>query len=146
MADTLRNQLTELQNDLPIVDTSHYVLFQRTEQGPVAFLLERINPKDEKPALRMETVVQPEYQARLYVSRKNRLVHKASRTRYKFTFRKPRKNVTMPADAQCPKHSRMIKLVDSLYERLRAHDNSAWEELLGDLLDIPSSSSSRGNG
>ena len=101
-------------------------------------LRERGEPDNSKPVLRMETVVQPEYQVRLYNSRKNRLVHKASRTRFKFTFRKPRKNVTLPADSECPKQSRMIELADRLYERLRSHDNSAWEELLGDLLDVPS--------
>ena len=146
MSDTLRNQLNDLQNALPIVQTNHYVLLQRTDQGPVAFLLERTYPANSKPEFRMETVVQPEYQARLYVSRKNRLVHKASRTRFKFTFRKPRKNVTLPGDVKCPKQSKMIKLVDRLYDRLRAHDSNAWEEVLGDLLDIPSNTSSGGKG
>jgi len=150
MHESLATQLSKLEGQLPLVATSHFVMFQRTNSGPVAFLFERREPDGSQPTLHLQTEVQPEFQIRLYAGRKGKLIPKPSRTRFKFRYREPRKSVTLPAAAQCPKRSKWMKVADNLYDRLKAHDNEAWEELLGDILDIPStpgkSSASEGTG
>jgi hypothetical protein len=138
MFDTLRNQLNKLGSKLPLVKTDHYMLLVRDEKRPVAFLLEKRKPKDEPATFRMESVVMPDYQTKLYTNKQNRMVTKNVRTRYKFHFRRPKSYVSMPVGAKQPKRSRLIKIDTNLYDRLRAHDSGAWELLLGDLLDIPS--------
>jgi hypothetical protein len=138
MTDTLKTQLENLGSKLPVIKTDHYVLLLRDKKRPVAFLLEKLKPKGESATFRMESVIKPDYQTRLYTNRENRMVTKDVRTRCKFHFRRPRSHVSMPLDAKCPKRSRWIKLDTNLYDRLRAHDSGAWELLLGDLLDIPS--------
>ncbi len=138
MTDTLKTQLENLGSKLPVIKTDHYVLLHISGYGPVAFLLEKSKPKGETATFRMESVIQPEYQTRLHISRQKRMIPEAVRSRYRFHFRSLKKGFNMPADAKCPKRSRWIKLDDAQYNKLRTHNNEAWELLLGALLDLPS--------
>ena len=145
MAASLKTQLENLGDKLPTVDTAHYVLLHKSEQGPIAFLLEKSEPPGEQATLRIDSIVQPEYTCHLYANRRKRLVPKTNRSRYRFRCRRPRSDVFLPANAQCPHKSKWIEIVGDLYPKLRAHDVSAWELVLGDLLDIGSTFSSRGS-
>jgi len=142
MTETLKTQLEKLGNRLPIVKSAHFVLLMRGKardgHDASAFLLERRMPNGQEPSFHLQSAVKPEYQFRLSVDRKKKFDRRASRTRFRFNFRKPNTDFDLPSGAQCRKGARLIKLTDALYERLRAHDSAAWELMLGDLLDIPS--------
>jgi len=144
MTETLADQLDKLGDQLPTVHSSHYALLQKNgNAGPVAFLFERRDPTDAPPSLRMESVVMPTFQALLHVSKKKRFVPTTRRVRYRFNYRHPRGSVILPVGAECPRNAKLVKIADELYERLRDHDNTAWEELLGAFLDVPCNAPSR---
>jgi len=150
MTETLKTQLENLGDRLPIVKSDHFVLLMRGRyydgHDASAFLLERRKPRGQAPSFHLQFEVKPEYQFRLSVNHKKKFDRKASRTRFRFDFRRPKNDFDLPARAQCPKGTRLIKLEEYLYTRLRAHDRAAWELLLGDLLDIPSSRTSFAGG
>lgn len=151
MHQSLKTQLENLDGRLPVVPTVHYVLFQRTEAGPVAFLLEKVKPKEDEAAMFMQLTVEPAFDKKVFSDKKGDLRTLVRRKRYEFRFREPRKPVKLkvPANGQAA-CTNWMKVADRLYDRLRAHDSTAWEDLLCMLLDVPRSSkrgkSSAGSG
>lgn len=138
MSSDLRQQLESAAASIDLVKVKHYVMFNKTEAGPVAFLLDRMDPKDGQSSMLMRMEVGPVFDSKVVVSG-GRMHTNVKRRRYKFKFREPRKPVKLKVPASgnacC---TQWMKVADRLYDRLVSHDSTAWEELLCMVLDVPS--------
>lgn len=138
MSETMKTQLENLGDKLPIVPTRHYVMFNKTADGPIAFLMEQV--AGEKPVLKMEMSVKPVFSQYLVPANGGSIKSVTKRKRYEFRFRDPRRKRNFPIKpGETPSCDKWMKVDDELYAKLRAHDSNAWEDLLGFILDVPSS-------
>ncbi len=136
MSETMKTQLENLGDKLPVVPTRHYVMFNRTADGPIAFLMEQV--VGEKPVLKMEMSVKPVYSQYLVPNKGGSIKPVTKRKRYNFRFRDPRRKRNFPVKpGETPSCDKWLKVDDKLYTKLRAHDSDAWEDLLGFILDVP---------
>ena len=145
MHENLRNQLDSLGDKLPVVPTKHYVMFDKTAAGPVAFLLERID--SDKPVMRVQMTVNPQFADKIVPLRKKKsFCAVGKRKRYAFWFKDHKRPVSMAVPATGKPQCSMWRLIadDAFYEKLKRHDSMAWEDVLGEILDVPSSRSCRG--
>jgi hypothetical protein len=140
MSEDMKTQLENLGNKIPVVPTRHYVMFNNTADGPVAFLMEQV--VGDNPLLKMEMSVKPVFSQYLVPSKGGSVKSVTKRKRYEFRFRDPRRKRNFPVKAgQTPSCDKWLRVDDGLYQKLRAHDSDAWEDLLGFILDVPSTNS-----
>lgn len=136
MSETMKTQLENLGEHLPLVPTRHYVMFNRTADGPIAFLMEQVT--GEQPVLKMEMSVKPVFSQYIVPSTGGSVKSVTKRKRYEFRFRDPRRKRNFPVKpGETPSCDKWLKVDDALYTRLRSHDSDAWEDLLGFVLDVP---------
>lgn len=139
MSETMKTQLESLGDKLPIVPTRHYVMFNRTADGPIAFLMEQVI--GEKPVLKMELSVKPVFSQYIVPSSGGSVKSVTKRKRYEFRFRDPRRKRNFPVKpGETPSCDKWLKVDDALYAKLKSHNSDAWEDLLGFILDVPNTS------
>lgn len=137
MSETMKTQLENLGDKLPIVPTRHYVMFNRTADGPIAYLMEQV--VGEKPLLKMEMSVKPVFSQFIVPAKRGSVKNVTKRKRYEFRFHNPRRKRNFPVTpGETPSCDKWMKVDDDLYAKLKAHNSDAWEDLLGFILDVPS--------
>ena len=136
MSETMRTQLENLGDKLPVVPSRHYIMFNKTTDGPVAFLMEQL--AGDSPVLKMEMSVKPVFSQYIVPSKGGSVKAVTKRKRYHFKFRDPKRKRNFPVKpGETPSCDKWLKVDDDLYHKLRTHDSDAWEDVLGFILDVP---------
>jgi hypothetical protein len=136
MSESLRSQLESLGDKIPIVHQRHYVMFNKTADGPVAFLMEQT--AGDTPILKMEMSVKPVFSQYIVPAKGGSVKAVTKRKRYTFKYRDPKRKRNFPVkQGETPSCDKWLRVNDELYHKLLAHDSEAWEDVLGFILDVP---------